>query len=211
MKIRFELNNKETTVLEKIINKYAHIDREYVTIKDEHINRKFGVAWVKRNDEKAELNIDFKPDFTIELMKFIDDLVKPVIAGCNSMKFMFDGVKDRFKKWTDDEEDVWRLIATKLAKKYKESCIIGLVKHQDWVQINDRTKKLDTSWSQYPIKSEKDLEECIKKAGEVRFVKVGHGDWDMEKSSISRVSKWISMIYGDTSYEGKHVAKETNE
>lgn len=127
------------------------------------------------------------------------------------MKFMFDGVKDRFKKWTDDEEDVWRLIATKLAKKYKETSIIGLVKHQDWVQINDRTKKLDTRWSQYPIKSEKDLEECIKKVGEVRFVKVGHGDWDMEKSSISRVSKWISMIYGDTSYEGKHVAKDTNE
>ena len=101
MKIRFELNNKETTVLEKIINKYAPIDHEYIMIKDEHIGRKFGVAWIKRNDEKAELNIDFKPDFTIELMKFIDDLVKPVIAGCSSMKFMFDGVKDRFKKWTD--------------------------------------------------------------------------------------------------------------
>lgn len=207
MKITINMNNAETNAIEKITNKYAPMESDYIKIENATENYKFGNSEIKRTAEGTDINVELKGNFVIEVIKFIDDIAAPIINAAKSLKFLFEGAKERFSKWAEDEEDVWQKIAKHLAETNSgESKIIGLIKHYDWVQIDERTKKLDTVWSHYPVASEEDLANCIKEAGEneVRFVKVGHGDWHLE-SSISQVTRWIGDLYG--TYEGKHVAE----
>lgn len=207
MKITINFNNKETNTIERLVNKYAPISDECMKIEDDHYDHKFGVMDVKRTEDGTDMSIDLKADFVIESLKFLDDIMQPIMTACKSLKFLFEGAKERFKKWSDNEEDMWNLVAKSLGEKSTDTKIIGLIKHYDWVQIDERTKKLDTVWSHYPVASEEDLANCIKEAGEneVRFVKIGHGDWHLE-SSLSQVARWVGDLYG-TSYEGKHVAE----
>ena len=208
MKITINLNNAETNAIEKVTNKYAPVESDYIKIENATENYKFGNSEIKRTTEGTDINVELKGDFVIEVIKFIDDIAAPVINAAKSLKFLFEGAKERFSKWAEDEEDVWQKIAKHLAETNPgEPKITGLIMKEEWVQIDERTKKLDKIWSHYPIQSEEDLASCLKEAGtnEVRFVKTGHGDAHLE-SSISQVAKWVGDLYG-TSYEGKHVAE----
>lgn len=206
MKITITMDNRETRTIENLVNKHAPIDQEMVKIENGHIARKFGIFDIKRTENSTDVSMDFDNNFTIEAMKFLDDISSPIIVAVKNLKFLFSGAKDRFAKWATDEEDIWKKIAKNLGEKSTDTKIVGLIKHKDWVQIDERTKKLDTIWSHRPINSEDDLANCLKEAGEneVRFVKVGHGDWHLEKS-VSQVAKWVGDMFGTT--EGKRVAK----
>lgn len=147
MKITINMNNAETNAIEKITNKYAPMESDYIKIENTTENYKFGNSEIKRTAEGTDINVELKGDFVIEVIKFIDDIAAPVINAAKSLKFLFEGAKERFSKWAEDEEDVWQKIAKHLAETNPgESKIIGLIKHYDWVQINERT-----SWTPFGV------------------------------------------------------------
>ena len=196
MKIRFELSARESNVLKNFAVKYAPVDTEIDAFKDNVLENKTGRYEVKNNNGAPIAEANFNEDLVIEGMKFFDECMTTVMSAINILKPFLesfaDKAKARFKKWAPDANDVYMSVAKHVANSEKyvgKNFILGLIKDEEWVNVDKDHKVRHDIYLHRPINEIGDLGDVINEAGskntEYRFMYVVDGKITISSTMLS--------------------------
>lgn len=214
MKIRFELTSRENNAAKNFVNKYAPCDTEIV-VKDETVETKIGTMSATNTNEAPVFEVDLKEDFVIDCLKFTDECSQTLMGAVSILKPFCENftkkLKTSFSKWRTDE---WEVVAKGIAKRTEGNFIMGLVQGEEWVNVNERTKKLNKVYWHRPITCVQNIDEvgieAANKHAEFRYIRSIDGKVEISDSFVDAYD-WAHEMGIDC--DPKHLAKEetTNE